>query len=105
MEKILRKLETERQEEGGGPALSVDLVYVDDTASTIVANTGDELKVGAHQTLTWIRSILKSMSLELNEKKTVNLILKPYYLLNGIYRRMPIEKCCQPKKLRDRSAS
>ena len=86
---VPERLKSKRQAWGEEMEEAKDLIYADDVTSIVTADTEDELKLRAHRTVRWIKEILKDMALELNEKKTANMLVTPYYLPEGLYRRRP----------------
>ena len=57
-----------------------------------------KLTMRAHLLVTMVRTILADLSLELNESKSVNMVLSPYYLPRGIYRRVSGARVLTTKK-------
>ena len=83
---IIEKLRQMREETGENQENYKDLIYADDITCIIQAENKELLQYRAHKLVAMVRSIMREMSLQLNEQKTVNLILSPHFLPRGIYR-------------------
>ena len=79
-----------RNKREGEPIADVeykDVVFADDITLLITARSLSELRIAAARNVTYIRQILRELSLELSDEKTKNIILSPTLLPDGIFRR------------------